>query len=1421
MLRGRLYPPIKLRFFVVPFEFEISPDAIEIVEESTGDVLYEVSADEHRVDINVFAAVYKQDPEGDVFEPTDPGDLYSQGNPPFLPIPSPLPENATIDWQIASGSGGTLSASTTDTDEFGEAKTTLTLDTSAGSEYTVEATLASFEYDGVVITRDQTFETSKIVTVSGYTADITVDREVDGNPATDYPADGSSQMTLIATFWDQYGNLVRGGTPVDWLLNGQGRVVSEEFLTDSTGKARIKIESGIVEGDQEVLVIGDFFGVTETITNTSVAVPTLSSSNNTLDIFANETATITATFTNVPDDTEVHWFTSNGTLSQKVTLVSSGTSTNTIDSMSGQIGTATVTAAIGNSIFPLTIQFVSTAPTIAIPENSVLAGDTNTPGSVSMPTVSGGITSHSYEVETDVLVKAAGFPDSTAHVTGTGESSPNILGRFRMDQIESGNILRDSVSGIEGVVQGAIVDESIKKEGTGSLSFDGLNNQLTLNNHLNIQIHDGFRVTLWENANSFGGNLISKQQEYQLMIDSAGFPVFSVTTDQGVFSATFPTSITLNNWHQITGEYKAGNVRIIVDGVTYSQKAPGSVAATPNEAAVGQGFQGNLDSLVFADGPATHHDLQSVYYPFDELGPNDEVFDFAANNNGINQRGILDTSIKKKGNGSFSFDGTGSVIIPDSQDLHLRQGMIFRLWVRPQMGGGSILGKDGEFTIALTEDLEPEFTVYSTFRDTEGNPVTFSVKDPNPLPTNQWTQIEATFTSCEIRINDTRSNARFDPEHLSSDLIVGTNFTGHLDEFEIAKPSGMCIITGVDLNNDIILDSQGEATINIASTGRFRETSGDRVAGVSLEVEINPHHTIEDTILLSGSVRIARLKASNGMLKIDTLTVPRSLTLEERKAYLYNEVKILEDTNQVSQMIPTRSGGDQDNYDQYAFCAALILTEVNEEFVEEKFIPVDLRAFDILTEEERKNFTHKIHKVLLESLKAGNDAAVSDLYNNYLQFLNYVKLKADPEFKNVVSLTNSEDIFDDLVDLQEDHGDVLLDNFEKLSHDDQLGKETVRGLIKAIKRGFWGIFITGEWTTQGLDSVQNTVRNWVTEGIVDGTLSREYGVYVGTLWGGFRTALDTVDLIAHPYKSYQLGKQITSTIFAALEGSEEARSQLLDMVPILGTFRLGGEALDLYEEGASDPAKYFDAGMKVMETTVGVFETATVAAGFGAKMKKIGNKRKTKRKTSQDSGDPPPPPFTPPAKKKQIKDLSGIGKTERIPRKGAGLLLTVNPLVKRLDGLIQESLQQALQTLHNGKHTRGKWGKKYLEEGRSSRKESTQLMWYGNAIHEITYDFLKNKIDADPALKSKLDAGDIQIEAKLEVDGKTLRTDIQFEYASGKKYVADISTPGHHRKIKKYEKSPEVEITVAHNYKVTKEKRLEIEADPDDPELLL
>ena len=141
---------------------------------------------------------------------------------------SPAADGTIIEWDIVEGDGSLSETETTTTNGF--TSTVLTTSTNAGDTYKVRGRVKTLllpleggQTEEIAQGRLPALEkeTATITVLAGFASSITVEKQTSGAPAgTSLIADGKSEMTLVATIHDQYGQPVEENTPVVWHLGG-------------------------------------------------------------------------------------------------------------------------------------------------------------------------------------------------------------------------------------------------------------------------------------------------------------------------------------------------------------------------------------------------------------------------------------------------------------------------------------------------------------------------------------------------------------------------------------------------------------------------------------------------------------------------------------------------------------------------------------------------------------------------------------------------------------------------------------------------------------------------------------------------------------------------------------------------------------------------------------------------------------------------------------------------------------------------------------------------------------------------------------------------------------------------------------------------------------------------------------------------
>jgi hypothetical protein len=522
---------------------------------------------------------------------------------------SPTADGTTIDWEITQGNGSLSNSETTTKDGF--SSTILTTSTNAGDTYKVRARVKKLllppsvgQTDPLEINfpnsqyDDIEKETAAITVIPGFASSITVERQINGVASgAILKADGKSEMTLIATLRDQYGQPVETNTPVVWHLGGSGKVIPLADGTDSDGKIRAKLIAGNASGQQKIRIEASGFEVTEVIENEAAGTG-LSAGASSLDISTHQTTALTASFPGVADGAIVKWFSSRGEIVNAAATVQSGQATASLRATGGRIGAALVTASVGSRLLSTEIAMISSAPISVEVVNPVIVGDENADGTTSLPRLDGTLQVIPFQTSTAVKIKASAFPGMPATVR-FGSMAPNVVARYRFEQMVA-NQVTDEINANSASVTGAVLDNTTRHEGTSSLSFDG-DDSITIPDSLAVRARLGFSISLWLHATEAAGNIVQKSGEYRLFIDSLGKVVFGITTSTGEQLVVGP-NLPIGRWSHIQAElFETGALTVSIDGVKSTAQISGSLIQASAQVNAGSGMVGLLDLLEFAN----------------------------------------------------------------------------------------------------------------------------------------------------------------------------------------------------------------------------------------------------------------------------------------------------------------------------------------------------------------------------------------------------------------------------------------------------------------------------------------------------------------------------------------------------------------------------------------------------------------------------------------------------------------------------------------------------------------------------------------------------------------------------------------------------------------------------------------------------
>ena len=474
---------------------------------------------------------------------------YDENNPE-----KSKPAKGTIDWEITSGDGGSLStdSSVIDSDGFAFVELTVSTDVQPDNIYNVKARLRR---------GSKSIVTGDIEVIHGLAANIEF---VTDKPL--YPADETTRIKVTATVTDQFDNLLPAETDVAWEYLGLGNIVTSDEVLDVNGQASATLVSGPLAEQQNISLNVDDYEDSTDLTILPLTVQ-LSSSADTLDIYTGQTAQITAFFTDingqaVADGTVVSWFTTNGLIAGD-SVTSGGIAYATINTQGGRVGKAYVNASSSGYGSDLLLRFTSSAGLYLEPTDLStinVVGEPNTLVTISI---------------IEALLTVVDFP---------------------FDEL-IGSQVRDFVSNLTGTSHGAVIDTQHHYNESASLYFNG-HSYVDVPVNSVFQVAGGFSISAAIRPTASGAaKIIEKPGEYLLKIEANGLVSFSITTPNGTFKASH--AFGPGNWHVVQGTFNDNKVIVTVDGESSQVTSSGQISLTSNALEIGKNFTGNINDFVF------------------------------------------------------------------------------------------------------------------------------------------------------------------------------------------------------------------------------------------------------------------------------------------------------------------------------------------------------------------------------------------------------------------------------------------------------------------------------------------------------------------------------------------------------------------------------------------------------------------------------------------------------------------------------------------------------------------------------------------------------------------------------------------------------------------------------------------------------
>ncbi len=581
----------------------------------------------------------------------------------------------------------------------------------------------------------------------------------------------------------------------------------------------------------------------------------------------------------------------------------------------------------------------------------------------------------------------------------------------------------------------------------------------------------------------------------------------------------------------------------------------------------------------------------------------------------------LDTTRRQEGAASLFFDGEDAVLgVPDHSTVRLQSGLVISLWVHAADSGGSLVAKAGEYDLAIDSAGRATFTV-----QTSTGPTTLIGP---ALPLDAWIQVRAEYRAggeLRLSVGGTTASATAPglPQPGTALVLVGENFGGWLDRlaFEAGEQfvagTGLSVL-GVDLADQIVLDANGQATVTLAGNGGEAVTPASPVLGVGIRVSINPEITLDEGVVVTTRENYAVLDATLGEVRVSTGSVTGPLTEARRAEVLAACLRELERTGQRAAALPFLPTGTAEERAKFGFRAILWMESTGQGVPQMRLAFENTEALP-LTAEQRRFFEDQLVYLLTDAIRFGSDAmaehSLVEQWGGFLQTL--AQLSQGADFPALVLAADNRETFAGLGELHEKHGPGLIEELARLGQLESARNPTfVQRVVAGLRKVADGV--ADQWEHQLVTSTEGWLRDRTMQAVTDGKLDEVDAYYIGFAWGLCQQAYATAQM-NNMLAAMRMSEQLASTVAAAWDGSQEARTALKSMIPVYGLVVMNDSTRALVQQG-----KYFDAGMGSAQESTAAIGTVTGAvqlmkAGTVAIIIKKSGKKVIK-------GGPPPLP---------------------------------------------------------------------------------------------------------------------------------------------------------------------------------------------------
>jgi hypothetical protein len=428
---------------------------------------------------------------------------------------------------------------------------------------------------------------------------------------------------------------------------------------------------------------------------------------------------------------------------------------------------------------------------------------------------------------------ASSFSPEVSAVVAAATPSSGLVAAYGFEETSGVVVTDSSPARNHGVIAGPVRTASGRFG--RALSFDGLNDLVTIADSPALDLSDGMTVEAWVRPTALSGwrSVVLKERADGLAYglyahENAQRPAATVHVD-GDISAAGTGGLPLNAWTHIAATHDGATVRLYVNGaLAGTTPASGRMPETTDALRIGgnlvwgEYFSGRIDEVRIYNRalPATEiaRDMNTMIvsglvaaYGFEEADGST-----AGDASGSGHDGTIDGATRTAGRfgQGLAFDGLDDVVtIPGAATL---TGAKFTVeaWVYPTALSGwrtAVMKEaaDGLVWGLYAHDNAPRPAVTAAFAG-----VDTSAPAAKPLPLNAWTHLAATYDGATLKlfVNGAQAgkvaatgtvSTSADPLRIGGNSIWGEYFSGRIDEVRVYDRWLSAAEIQVDMNRPV------------------------------------------------------------------------------------------------------------------------------------------------------------------------------------------------------------------------------------------------------------------------------------------------------------------------------------------------------------------------------------------------------------------------------------------------------------------------------------------------------------------------------------------------------------------------------------------------------------------------------------------